>query len=446
MGLFSLGIPFIYFASQVKQYSSDVLFAIVVLFAAIEIRRRGVTPARAWIVGLVGAAAAWFSQPASIVLAGTGAALLVSVLMERDRPAARTLLVTWLLWGASALGATIFALSRVSPADRSYFRWFWAEGFMPWPPASAWDLFWVFKKLTWAFGSFGAGMYRLTGGLNYRWSWVFTLLMLIGLWALWNRRRDLALFLVLPLMIAAGLSAAQLFPFTARLFAYLLPGVLLATAAGLDWVLAVLPRPLAFLAPAALAIAGGAPLYAAATALPPVWLQHLRPIVQEIHTRRASGDPIYVYFAAGQAFYYYAHRYALPLDQVILGRCATRGPRDLLHELDQFRGQKRVWVVFSHTLNNGADGAIPLDYLDRIGRRLHALHRAPSSGRPLEAAYAVLYDLSDPTRLSAASADTHPVPSELVPDSVNPFECWGVARPDSGRSLDAVKTALSEKW
>ena len=40
VGLFSLGIPFIYFASQVKQYSSDVFFAILVLYGAIEIRRR----------------------------------------------------------------------------------------------------------------------------------------------------------------------------------------------------------------------------------------------------------------------------------------------------------------------------------------------------------------------------------------------------------------------
>jgi hypothetical protein len=167
--------------------------------------------------------------------------------------------------------------------------------------------------------------------------------------------------------------------------------------------------------------------------VPPSWLQHLRPIVEEVQTRRHPGDAVYVYYAAGQAFSYYANRYSLSLDRVVLGRCTTHGPGDLLRELDQFRGQNRVWVVFSHTRNNGADGAIPLDYLDRIGRRLDVLHRAPSSGRPVEAAYAVLYDLSDSRRLSAASADTHPIPPELVPESVNPFECWGVGLPDSGR-------------
>ena len=433
MGLFSLGIPFIYFGSQVKQYSSDVLFAILVLFAVIEIRRKGVTATRAWLLGLVGAATAWFSQPVLFVLAGTGAGLLIVVLGERDGRAIRALLVTWALWGVSAFGAAAFAMRNVSAADTSYFREFWAEGFMPWPPTSVADVFWVFKKLTWAFGSFGSGMHRLTGGLNYRWSWLFTVLLLLGVWALWTRRRDAALFVVLPVLLTAALSAAQFYPFTARLFAFLLPGLLLATAAGVDWVLAAIPARLTFLAPVVLAVAGGAPLFAAATTLPPSWLQPLRPIVEEIRARRGPGDVIYVYHAAGQAFYYYADRYALSLERVMMGQCPTHGPRDLLYELDQLRGRSRVWVIFTHTRNDGADGVISLDYLDRIGRRLQILHRPGTSGHPLEAAYAVLYDLSDQSRLAAASADTYPIRSELVPESPSPFQCWGGVLPDSGR-------------
>ena len=388
VGLFSLGIPFIYFASQVKQYSSDVFFAILVLYGAIEIRRRGVTPMRALRLGAAGAAAAWFSQPVVFVLAGTGLGLLIVVGLERDWRAARTFLVTWTLWGASAIGAAMFALHTVTPADQAYFRWFWDEGFMPWPPASVSDAFWVLKKITWAFGSFGEGMHRLTGGLNYRWSWLFTAVLLVGLVALLKRHRDAALFVILPLALAAGLSAAHVYPFTARLFAFLLPALLLATAAGVDWLVDVVPERFAFATPVILAVMGGAPLYAAATALPPSWLQPLRPIMEAIQARREPGDSIWVYYLGGHSFYYYANRLGVSLDRVIVGRCPYES-RDMLREIDQFRGRRRVWVVFSHAQPSGA---VPLDYLDRIGRRLEVLHRPGSGGQPLDAAYAALYE------------------------------------------------------
>src|SRR5262245_9164868 len=126
--------------------------------------------------------------------------------------------------------------------------------------------------------------------------------MIVGLGVLWKRRRDLALFLVLPLILAAVASAAQAYPFTAQLFAFLLPRLLLATAVDVDWMVAVLPSRASFITPAVLAVAGGAPLYAAATALPPSRLQHLRPIVQEIQARRVPDDPLYVYYATSQAF------------------------------------------------------------------------------------------------------------------------------------------------
>ena len=113
VGLFSLGLPFIQFSSLVKQYSSDIAAATVLLLAAIEIRRRGVTPERAWVLGVIGAAAVWFSQPALFVLAGIGTGFVILVWTERDRTAARTLTVTWALWGLSALTAGTVALRTV---------------------------------------------------------------------------------------------------------------------------------------------------------------------------------------------------------------------------------------------------------------------------------------------------------------------------------------------
>jgi hypothetical protein len=435
VGLFSLGTPFVYFSSQVKQYSSDVAAALLMLLAAIEIRRRGVTPRRAWLLGLAGAAIVWFSQPALFVLVGIGTGLAILVWTERDGKAARALLITGALWSASSAAAAVHALRSITDADREYFRTFWADGFMPIPPRAASDVFWVFSKLTWAFGAFGSGMSRTTGGLNYRWSWVFTVVMLAGVWSLWKSRRDVALFLVLPLIVVVTLSAAELYPFTARLFAFLLPGLLLATAAGASRLVSVCPPRLSFLIPAGLAVLGGAPLYAAATALPPFWLQHLRPVIEHVIARREPGDGIYVYFGAAQAYHYYAPRFGLPTGDAMIGGCAVGTPREYLRQLDHFRGRNRAWIMLSHAHHNGAEARLILEYLDHIGRRVETIAVPGTSGRWLEGAWGYLYDLSDRNRLASASSQTFPIPDDVVPELASRWDCYGVALSESARAV-----------
>jgi hypothetical protein len=424
VGLFALATPLIYFSSQVKQYSSDVAAAVVLLLMATDIRRRGVTLQRALWLGLAGAAAAWFSQPALFVLTGIGAALLILCVVERDRLAARALAVTWILWGLSAAAAGINFIHRVPPADREFLRWFWADGFMPLPPKTAADLLWLFNKLTWAFGAFGSGPSRLHGGLNYRWSVVFTVVMVVGVWSLFKRRRDVALFITLPLLLVAGLSAIGVYPFTARLFTFLLPGMLLATAAGAAHLLSAWPARVSFLSPVLLAILGGAPVYAAATALPPYWMQHLRPVLEHVRTRWQPGDGLYVYFGAGQAYRYYAPRLGLPADAVMVGHCAVGSPRDYLRELDRFRGRQRLWIVASHAHYEGAELQLILGYLDAIGRRLDQVSYAGSSGRWIEGAFGYLYDVSDPGR-SGVSPETYPISTPGLPED-GPWKCYGV--------------------
>lgn len=421
VGLFALGIPFVYFSSQVKQYSSDVAAGLLLLYAALEVRRRGITARRALWLGLAGAVIAWFSQPAVFVMAGIGTALLILVVLDGDGAAARSLALTGALWSLSAGAVAVHSLATVPELDREYFRWFWGDGFMPFPPQTFSDLLWLPKKLIWVFGAFELGLGRTNGGLNYRWSPVFSVVMVSGYWALWRKQRDAALFLLLPVLVLALLSAASLYPFTARVIAFLIPYLLLATAAGASYLLAHWPLRLQFLTPVALAILGGAPLYAIATALPPSWVQHTRPVLEEISRRREPGDRIYVYYGAGPAFGYYARRVGIPPEGVIFGRCRFVDPRDYLRELDQLRGATHAWVVATHTLRGGELEMIAR-YLDRIGHRRDTVLVPGTSGQPIEGAVGLLYDLSDQDRLRATSAETY---SPVLDPVTGPWQFWG---------------------
>jgi len=428
VGLFAIATPAVYFSSQVKQYSVDVLVSIALLLASTEIRRRGITARRASGLGVLGLVAVWFSQPAVFVLAGIGAGFALLAWLERDREASRRVAITLTLWAVAA-GVSAFVTWRmVPPSDRAFMRVFWAEGFMPMPPHRVADLFWIVGKLTWAFGKFGTGMTRTTGGLNYRWSFVFTLTALAGLWGLWKRRRDAALFLALPIAVVAVLSVASVYPFTARLVAFLVPYLLLAVSAGAEFILSVWPPRLQILQPAAMAILGGAPLYAAVEALPPWRLQHVRPIFETIARQRQPGDAMYVHFSGGQAFYYYAPRFGLDRD-VRVGACAVGYPRNYLRELDRFRG-RRLWMVISHAHYNGAELEVMLQYLDTIGRRLESLEHPATNGRWVEGAWGYLFDLTDPKRLAAASADSFPIAPGPLTDPPSEWACYGVFLPE----------------
>jgi hypothetical protein len=432
VGLFALGLPFIVFSSLVKQYSSDTAIAVLILLASIELRQRSVTRGRAWLLGVVGAAAVWFSQPALFVLAGIGAALLFEVWVARDDTAGRLLVSIWILWAGNALAAAAFAQSIVTAADRAFFRWIWADGFMPMPPRSVVDLTWVLGKLTWAFGTFASGMGEMHGGLGYRWSFAFTLVMLIGLWSFWKTRRDISLFLVLPIVVTATASAFKLYPFTARLFAFLLPGLLLSTAAGANYLMTALAGRLNILGNAALAILVGAPVYATATNLPPFWLQHVRPVIEQVYAERRPGDGVYVFYGAGQAFRYYATHLRLSMEDVRIGRCYAADPREYLRELDQFRDQSRLWVLVTSALPQAieVEAALMLEYLDEIGRREKTIAVPGSRAYSVEAANGYLYDLTDRQRLQSTTASTFAIAPGRRIDPARPWRCYGVSQID----------------
>ena len=434
VGLFSLGIPFVYFSSQVKQYSSDVAVSLLLLWGTLEIRSRGITTTRAVLLGVAGAVCVWFSNTAIVVVAGLGAALMAATFIERDGSGARRLTITWLLWGVSAALAAVLAVSSVDPTDREYFHWFWADGFMPIPPKSASDVLWLPRRLVWIFGAFAPGLGHTNGGLNYRWSPVFAIVMLYGYGVLWRKQRDTALLLALPVVMAIGFSAVSVYPFAARLVAFVIPFFLIALAVGSTHLLSNLPARLQFLSPLALAILGGAPIYAIATALPPSWVQHIRPVMAHMAERFQPGDRIYVYSGAGLAFSYYAPRVNIPQSAALLGRCHLSDPRGYLRELDSLRGEPRVWVLVTHEQRAGELELI-LGYLDALGRRLDEMTILASNKREIEAAHGYLYDLSGATRVESSLSETFRLPSTLTPLSggIVRWGCYGITGGEPSR-------------
>ena len=104
-------------------------------------------------------------------------------------------------------------------------------------------------------------------------------------------------------------------------------------------------------------------------------------------------------------------------------------PRDL-RELDAFRGQKRVWVIWTHAIPRFGEPEAIRSYLSTIGTE-HMRIEAPGEAGEVPSGEALLYDLSDPARLASSAAGTHPLPPPQRPNEGPNVPCGGPANDSS---------------
>src|SRR5262249_36242257 len=246
---------------------------------------------------------------------------------------------------------------------------------------------------------------------------------LFGFVMLWKRRRLFALLLAGPIVVTAAASAARFYPFKGRLTLFLVPGLLLMGAEGARWIARGLVR-----------LRVPIPLPAACCALPPLLglfvyhpvqrRQENRPLFEYLAKRRRPGDAIYIPYDTIRALKYYGPRTGLDPSSVTPGTCHRGDLAAYLREIDRYRGQPRVWVVFAHNLPETLEQPTMRAYLRAIGRYREGI-RVPTgdSAVPPGDMSTELFDLSDPERLASTSAETFPLP-EINPLMVRELSCW----------------------
>ena len=97
VGLFSLSAHLIYYSSEVKQYSSDVTIALLLLAVTMFIRSKKFTNLSIAFFGAIGGIAVWFSLPSVFVLAGIGCTLSLFSLARKEWSTNNRLLITYFI-------------------------------------------------------------------------------------------------------------------------------------------------------------------------------------------------------------------------------------------------------------------------------------------------------------------------------------------------------------
>jgi hypothetical protein len=384
VALFAFNEPLVEYSAELKQYSTDVLAAIVLMVAALAVRDRGAHPRAVAGFALLGALCGWISHASVFVLVGCAAALALAYARERNLAAAGGLLA-----GAAAAALCIYPGLPVGTAGQDYFYRSWRIGFGPVAPWTPGDLAWPVRTL----GSFFVEVANMPhAAVGY-------VLALIGSIVLVRRGPDRFLVIAAPVAVTMAAALVHAYPFWGRVVLFLLPAVLILIAAG-AWAPVVRgPRALRTAGAVLVALLVLAPLeHAITTPAPPH--EELRPVMEYMRARMAPGDALYVYYGAGQAFRYYAARLGLSGAPVTIGRCARNQWDRYVAEVDALRDRGRTWVLFSHYGMASAEGedALILQRFDALGPRLDEVRAF--------GAFAVLYDLrggSAPPRIETVS-------------------------------------------
>jgi len=323
----------VYYSKELKQYSGDAFFAVLVLWLAERLRAR--QGRRGWLaLALTGVVGLGYSHTLIFILPVAGAVLWFSLPQDRWRLA--WLGGIWLL----AFAALFFLLIRreVDPELVEY----WTQDFPD------------FSGLV--------GFFRWLGPALYRYFWYFLgewgvfwgpLLLAAGMVSLVRRGRPrVLLYLGGPLLLAFGAACLHRYPFMAhyggnRLMLFSAPVLYLIVAAGGWAVFAWLwhrRQRLVALALTGLLLVALHPRTGLQEDLYPLNnREEIQPLVGYLQAHLQPQDLVYVYYFAVAPFKYYYHG---PKTDICWGRSCVEKGLDPAKEAS--RPPQRLWLIASH--------------------------------------------------------------------------------------------------
>ena len=357
--LFVVSDRLTYFASETKQYSTDVAVALLLWLCAARIGRDSERVSPGWALGAaaLGALSVWLSYPAVFVLAAIGVRWLWVRLRRRDWPgftAGATVCGVWVL-----SFAVLYIVSLRKTAQIKYLVDFWAFAAAPLPPRSYEELRWYLVALE--------RIAALPLGKEVGEMVLFA--AILGAVALFRRAPNDLARLLLPGVFAVLASGLGKYPLAYRLWLFMVPALLLVAAAGMGEVWERSRPAFPLLAVVFLGVLSLQPiLFAAYHLVRPTRVEETRPLLEYWRAHRRPGEMLYVYEGAVPAVTYYALRGMVEFGHLVMGKKAEKD----LEELNTLPSAGTAWLIFSHVDTNDGinEERFMLRHLDSTGTRL----------------------------------------------------------------------------
>jgi hypothetical protein len=338
----------VYYASVLKQYSSDVMWCLLLLLAVHPLLN-GTATRRSWLLaGILGVLAFWFSHPALFVLSSAGIVLLIHVLRTRRADLTRVIALG-VAWAASL--ALNYLIVLRAQTGRETLISYWRSGF---PPRN--DI--PFAQLNWLLGRLSEYVHNPAGFQSLA---LVAFAVVVGFLALLRRNLALAAILALTILFTLLASVLRLYPFDERLVLFSVPLLLMVVATAIDQLNQVgsfrLLRPGILL----LALLAASPLlHAVRTLARPEGEEEIKAVLNYAADRMNADDVMYLGSGAYGAYTWYStftHALRNPRDRTIQGPDVGRITADSMRaQVEQLRRYRRVWLVFVDFGQGDVDG------------------------------------------------------------------------------------------
>ncbi len=367
---FAISEALIYYASEVKQYSSDVLACLLLLAIAPQCLNVRNGPKSILLFGFLAGALVWFSHPVVFVISAIFVVLLWDAAISSEPPVIRLRRLLSISGAAALCGISfsiLFLISLRFLASNVELLSYWQDAFMPTSPWQ--DPIWFLKAgysllnnlVGWPLASAGMG----------------AILFIVGCVSFSFKNWQFASVLMSPLIFVLAASGLHMYPFSGRLMLFSVPILLLIVAEGFERARLLLgridPRIGVWATVGLASFLLYAPLAGAVAnfARPPV-KEEIKPVMSYLHRYRAPADVIYVHHGAVPAFEYYASVFGFQKDDYIAGTPSSEQPEMYKKQIDMLKGRERIWIVFSHICHTCRvdEQEVFLKYLDKVGARL----------------------------------------------------------------------------
>lgn len=335
IGLFAFCPTLIVYSSEFKQYSTDVLVAVVIARLAIRVYQNEYRMRDLFLLGTIGGISTIFAHTSVFIL--TGVSLVLTL---QSRSGARILQVSLCVAIWLALFACVYFMHLRGASDNRFLFEFWRESFVPWPPYRIGDAKW-FPRIFLAFFDNPAGFVLDDISLAPLAAIVFA----IGMISLYKRDPQLLAICLAPWGMVLIAAAIHKYPFGDRLVLFLVPSAILVVGEGSSAIMIAAKQfRLLYIIPAVLVMSPAltALLYAG-TGIPK---DNPRDAVRWLADHHKDGDTIHIYPLAEPAFRYYSRNRVWKGDYIVGSHSGKWIER--VDGYNTLRGRQRVWLFFSH--------------------------------------------------------------------------------------------------
>ena len=333
--LFSFGMPVLRYATEVKQYSTDVLITISLLLLCAKWKPGDLDIKTGIFWVMIGGFVVWFSMPGVFLLFGIGVYYLFEIYKNKSWTKAVYIIGPILFWLLN-FGIYYYAIIR-KDIGLENLEDYHGRFFLPLLPGSLAEVH-QFKNILLSFYQTAIGATTVAAGFG----------ILTSIWALvylYKNDRSRMLLFVLPILAAMLASGLKLYSLIPRLTLFFIPILILLIGIGKAELFKRSPKVLRYLlfVPVFIILINqkGYPYF-----YKRFQIEELRPVLYYIHKNWARGDGAFLHHEAEHAYVFYSQFHeksnAFNVADIYIGGWSEPVEDIVIPK------RNRIWLIFSH--------------------------------------------------------------------------------------------------